>query len=150
MRVFRPVLLFLFMFSFFMAKGEQPITWYSQDILLKNGVFKNYGFVAEPKEFGVVLNNNTDQTQTYYLKINNPHINRIFVFNTKGDTLFVTGDRFKFNTRPILFWEYIFPFQVNPNQTDSLRFQLHKKGEILSFNTLLITCLLYTSPSPRD
>lgn len=138
MRVFRPVLLLLFMFSFFMAKGEQPITWYSQDILLKNGVFKNYGFIAEPKEFGIVLNNNTNQTQTYYLKINNPHINRLFVFNAKGDTLFVTGDRYKFNSRPIQFWEYIFPFQVNPNQTDSLRFQLHKKGEILSIHTLLI------------
>lgn len=139
----KALLLSIFILSFLYAKGEDPIVWYSQDTLLKNGVYKNYGFVAEPKEFGVVFHNNSNQNQTYYLKINNPHINRLFVFNAKSDTLFVTGDRYQFNTRPINFWEYIFPIEVKPNSTDSLRFQLHKKGETLSFHTLLISASNY-------
>ncbi|MEN9952994.1 MAG: hypothetical protein RLZZ520_1262 [Bacteroidota bacterium] len=143
MRAIRPVLLLLYIFSFFIAKGEQPITWYSQDTLLKNGVYKNYGLVTEPKTFGVVFHNNLAETRTYYLKINNPHINRLFVFNTKGDTLFVTGDRYQFNTRPIYFWEFIFPIQVKPNSIDSLKFEVHKKGENLSFHTLLISESIY-------
>jgi signal transduction histidine kinase len=139
MHAIRPVLLLLFVFSFFIAKGEQPIKWYSQDTLQKNGVFKNYGLVTEPKTFGVVIHNNFAETRTYYLKINNPHINRLFVFNTKGDTLFVTGDRYQFNSRPIYFWEFIFPIVVKSNSIDSLKFEIHKKGETLSFHTLLIS-----------
>jgi signal transduction histidine kinase len=134
----KPVLLLFFTISFLSSRGEQPITWYSQDFLLKNGVFKNYGLVTEPMTFGVEFINNTNQTRTYYLKINNPHINRLYVFNAKHDTLFITGDRFQFNSRPIYFWEFIFPIQVKPNSIDSLRFQVHKKGENLSFHTLLI------------
>lgn len=135
----KPVLLLFFIFTFLFSKGEQPIVWYSQDTLLKNGIFKNYGYVTEPKAFGVVFKNNSNQTLTYFLKINNPHINRLFVMNTKSDTLFVTGDRYQFNTRPIYFWEFIFPIQVKPNSTDSLKFEVHKKGENLSFHTLLIS-----------
>ena len=137
MRRLKPVLLLLFIFSFLFSKGEQTIEWYSQDNLLKNGVFKNYGFVTEPKTLGIVFINKTDQTRTYYFKINNPHINRLFVLNTKNDTLFVTGDRYKFNTRPIYFWEFIFPIQVKSNTVDSLKFILQKNGENLSFHALL-------------
>jgi signal transduction histidine kinase len=143
MRAIRPVLLLLYIFSFFSAKGELPITWYSQDTLLKSGVYKNYGFVDGPKEIGVVFYNNTKLNSTYYLKINNPHINRLYVFNTKGDTIFVTGDRYQFNTRPVYFWEYIFPIEVKPNSIDSIRFQIHKKGENLSFHTLAFTASTY-------
>jgi signal transduction histidine kinase len=132
------LILLLFTISFLTSRGDQSITWYSQDTLLKNGVYKNYGFISEPEEFGVALSNNTNQTLTYYLKINNPHINRLFVFNAKNDTLFVTGDRYQFNSRPIYFWEYIFPIEVKPNSKDSLRFQIHKRGETLSFHALLI------------
>jgi signal transduction histidine kinase len=131
-------LLLLFSISFLTSRGDQSITWYSQDTLLKNGVYKNYGLVSEPKTFGVVFNNNTNEIRTYYLKINNPHINRLYVLNTKGDTLVKTGDRYEFNTRPIYFWEFIFPIQVKPNSIDSLRFETNKKGEYLSYHILLI------------
>jgi signal transduction histidine kinase len=137
------LLLLLFTISFLTSRGDQSITWYNQDTLLKNGVYKNYGFISEPKEFGVALNNNTNQILTYYLKISNPHINRLFVFNAKNDTLFVTGDRYQFNSRPIYFWEYIFPIEVKPNSKDSLRFQIHKRGETLSFHALLIPKTTY-------
>ena len=135
----KPVLLCLFLFFTLASKGEQPIVWYSQDTLLKNGVFKNYGLVTEPQHFGVVFTNKTNQKLTYYLKINNPHINRIFVLDSKQDTLFVTGDSYRFNSRPVYFWEYIFPIQINPQSTDSIKFQIHKKGENLAFHTLLIS-----------
>ncbi len=134
----KSVLLLVFIFSFLFSRGEQSVEWFSQDSLLKNGVFKNYGFVAAPKTLGIVFNNKTDKTLTYFLKINNPHINRLFVLNTKNDTLFVTGDRYQFNTRPIYFWEFIFPIQVKPNTADSLKFILQKNGENLSFHALLI------------
>ena len=63
------LLLLLFTISFLTSRGDQSITWYSQDTLLKNGVYKNYGFISEPKEFGVALNNNTNQILTYYVPI---------------------------------------------------------------------------------
>ncbi len=133
------LLLFLAFLCFsLIPKAEQPTEWFSQDILLKNGVFKNYGFVSEPKSIGIVLNNNSSITKTYYLKLNNPHINKIFVIGSKGDTLYVTGDQYLFNSRPIYFWEYVFPIQIQPNKSDSIRFELHKNGETLSFHALLI------------
>jgi signal transduction histidine kinase len=134
----KPFLVSVFMFLSLISKGEQTFPWYSQDTLLKNGVFKNYGFVSELKTFGVVFNNPTNRPVTYYLKINNPHINEIFVHNIKGDTLYITGDNFHFNSRPIYFWEYIFPIELHPNSRDSIKFDLYKKGETLSFHTLLI------------
>ncbi len=134
----RPALFLFLLFLSLISKGEQPIVWYSQDTLLKNGVFKNYGLISEPQHLGVVFNNKTNQKLTYYLKINNPHINRIFVFDSKQDTLFVTGDRYQFNSRPIYFWEFIFPIEINPQSTDSIKIQIHKKGENLAFHTLLI------------
>lgn len=133
------LLLFLtFMCLSLFSKAEQPTEWFSQDILLNKGVFKNYGFVSEPKDIGVVFNNNTDEEITYFLKVNNPHINRIYVTNTNNDTLYITGDRFPFGTRPIYFWEYVFPIKLKPNTTDSIKIQFHKKGETLSFHALLI------------
>lgn len=134
----KTVLLFFFIFFSLLSKGEQPIDWYSQETLLKNGVFKNYGLVNEPQSFGVVFNNKTNQKLTYYLKINNPHINRIYVLDSKQDTLFVTGDQYPFSTRPIYFWEFVFPIKINAQSTDSIKFQIHKKGETLTFHTLLI------------
>lgn len=134
----KAVLFFVFIFISLVSKGEQSIVWYSQDTLLKNGVYKNFGLVTEPQHFGVVFNNKTNQKLTYYLKINNPHINRIFVLDSKQDTLFVTGDRYQFNSRPIYFWEFIFPIQIDPHSIDSIKIQIHKKGENLAFHTLLI------------
>ena len=134
----KSVLLLFFIFSILFAKGEQPIVWYSQDTLLKNGVYKNYGFVTSPQSFGIVFKNTTSEPLKYYLKINNPHINELFIFNTNQDTLFKTGDKYLFNSRPIYFWEYIFPFQIKPNSTDSIRLQVYKEGETLYFHTLLI------------
>lgn len=134
----KTVFLFFFIFFSLLSKGEQPIDWYTQDRLLKNGIYKNYGLVNEPQSFGVVFNNKTNQKLTYYLKINNPHINRIYVLDSKQDTLFVTGDQYPFSTRPIYFWEFVFPIKINAQSTDSIKFQIHKKGETLTFHTLLI------------
>lgn len=125
------------MFLSLISKGEHAFPWYSQDTLLKNGVFKNYGFISEAKSFGVIFNNPSNQPITYYLKINNPHINKLVVFNTKGDTLFLTGDQFQFNSRPVYFWEYVFPIKLDPNSRDSIRFDLYKNGETLAFHTLM-------------
>ena len=123
----KTVFLFFFIFFSLLSKGEQPIDWYTQDRLLKNGVYKNYGLVNEPQSFGVVFNNKTNKKLTYYLKINNPHINRIYVLDSKQDTLFVTGDQYPFSTRPIYFWEFVFPIKINAQSTDSIKFQIQKK-----------------------
>ena len=133
----KSILIFLFILAFLSSNGEQTFPWYPQDTLLKNGVYKNYGFISEVKTFGVVFTNPSNQPETYYLKINNPHINKIVVSNAKGDTLFLTGDQYPFSSRPFYFWEYVFPIKINPNKTDSIRFDLYKKGETLAFHTLL-------------
>lgn len=135
----KSILIFLYIIAFLSSKAEQTFPWYPQDTLLKNGVFKNYGFISEKKTFGVVFTNPSNQPLTYYLKINNPHINKLVVSNTKGDILFLTGDQYQFNSRPVYFWEYVFPIKLNPNSRDSIRFDLYKNGETLAFHTILFT-----------
>ena len=130
---------FSFLFAFLSSKGEDQITWVQQEVLQKNGLYLNYGFVTEPKTFGVVFNNQTKEEKTYYLKLNNPHINRIIVRNNEKDTLYLTGDRFLFNSRAIYFWEFVFPIRIQPNSTDSIQFQIEKEGENLVFHALLFT-----------
>lgn len=139
----KPFLLVFFICSFLFTKGEEPIAWYNQEELVKRGVFKNYGFVNETKTLGIVLQNKSNLTQKFFLKINNPHINKLYVLNAKKDTLYVTGDNFKFNSRPIYFWEFIIPIVLQPNSTDSLTLQFLKKGEPLSFHALLVSANEY-------
>lgn len=137
MRCPKVLIFFSFLFISLSSKGEERITWLQQESLQKNGWFYNYGFVTEPKTFGIVFNNQSKVEKTYYIKLNNPHINRIYVKNKENDTLYITGDRFLFNSRPVYFWEFVFPIHVKPNYTDSLQFQIHKNGENLAFQVML-------------
>jgi signal transduction histidine kinase len=139
MRCPKVFLFFSFLFAFLSSKGEDQITWVQQEVLQKNGLYLNYGFVTEPKTFGIVFNNQTKEEKTYYLKLNNPHINQIIVRNKEKDTLYLTGDRFLFNSRAVYFWEFVFPIRIHPNSTDSIQFQIDKKGENLVFHALLST-----------
>ncbi|MFM1794195.1 MAG: hypothetical protein RL642_580 [Bacteroidota bacterium] len=139
MRLCRLLLFNFFLLVFFTAKGEQQIDWYSQDTLLKNGVYKSYGFVDGIKRFGIAFENKNNQPTTYFLKINNPHLNHIYVLNKTGDTLYTTGDKFRFSSRPIYFWEYVFPLTIPASSRDSVTVYLDKIGETLSFHALLIS-----------
>ena len=139
MRCPKVFLFFSFLFTFLSSKGEDQITWVQQDVLQKNGLYLNYGFVSEPQTFGIVFNNQTKEEKTFYLKLNNPHINQIIVRNKEKDTLFLTGDRYLFNSRAVYFWEFVFPIRVQPNYTDSIQFQIDKKGENLAFYASLST-----------
>ena len=115
MRCPKVFLFFSFLFTFLSSKGEDQITWIQQDVLQKNGLYLNYGFVTEPQTFGIVFNNQTKEEKTYYLKLNNPHINSIVVTNKEKDTLYLTGDRYLFNSRAVYFWEFVFPIRIQPN-----------------------------------
>ncbi len=139
MRCPKVFIFFSFLFAFLSSKGEDQITWVQQEVLQKNGLYLNYGFVTEPKTFGIVFNNQTKEEKTYYLKLNNPHINQIIVRNKEKDTLYLTGDRFLFNSRAVYFWEFVFPIRIQPNSTDSIQFQIEKKDENLVFHALLST-----------
>lgn len=138
MRIKQFFLFNCFLLLFFIVKGEQQIEWYSKDTLLKNGVYKSYGFVDEIKCFGIVFENKKNQSVTYLLKINNPHLNHIYVVNKLGDTLYKTGNNYPFSTRPIYFWEFIFPITIAPSNKDSIKIFIDKTGETLSFHALLI------------
>lgn len=136
----RQILLFhFFLLLGFIAKGGQQMDWYQQDSLLKNGVYKNHGLVNDIKRFGIVFENKNNQPLSYLLKINNPHLNEIILINQQGDTLYKTGDRYQFSSRPVYFWEFVFPITLPENSKDSIIVYLDKRGEPLSFHALLMT-----------
>lgn len=107
--------------------------WVKNEEVEQNGFYRNYGNNLEERTVGVIFNTTDKPEKDYYIRLNNPHINQIFVINRKGDTLYHTGDRLPFNSRPLNSWDFVFPIHVSAGTTDSVRFVLQHLGENLHF-----------------
>jgi len=107
--------------------------WVKNEEVEQNGFYRNYGNNLEERTVGVIFNTTDKPEKDYYIRLNNPHINQIFVINRKGDTLYHTGDRLPFNSRPLNSWDFVFPIHVSAGTTDSVRFVLQHLGEHLHF-----------------
>ena len=104
-------------------------------MLEKTGYYQNHGFSQQAVTVGLITHNNSSRQTIRYLKLNNANINFVYLIDYRSkDTLYKTGDHLPFNSRPIQFWDYIFPLTNNPNQTDSLVLIMDKSGENLSYN----------------
>lgn len=115
------------------AKGQQEMVWLSTDSLAVKGYYQNMGIAKDVFHVGIVAKNNTGFGKKVLLEINNPHINRLYLINKKGDTLVNTGDHALFNSRPLYHWDFVLPIEVDAFSSDSLKLVLDKKGESLSF-----------------
>ncbi len=118
--------------------GQDSTVWLHGKDIREKGYFKNIGFTQKPSVLGLVIENTFSIEQTEYIKINNPHINNLYLINKSGDTIYNTGDHRYFESRPIFFWDYILPITVKGNSTDSFKLILDNSGESQLYNIELM------------
>jgi len=124
---------FLSIFIFLKSPAQEKIEWINYQTLESSGLYQNLGLTKEKKNFGLIFTNNTNFTKQFILKINNPHINDIYLYKINGDTIYHTGDHIKFYTRPIIYWDFALPITLPKNSTDSIILSLDKRGENLTY-----------------
>ena len=113
--------------------AQKNIKWFDANELLQKGYYQNHGITKEQKRYGIVFKNTTDHSQSFVIRLNNPHLNFLYLTRVNGDTIYKTGDHLNFSTRPIVFWDFALPVQVNSRQADSLILTLDKRGENLIY-----------------
>ena len=113
--------------------GQSTLQWISIDSIEKNGFYRNHGVNKEKRTVGVIFHNPTQTEKEFYIRLNNPHLNEIDVIGPKGDTLYHTGDRHPFDSRPVRFWDFVFPIRIAAGQTDSIQFSIEHFGERLNY-----------------
>jgi len=124
---------FLTIIIFLKSPAQEKIEWINYQTLESIGFYQNLGLTKEKKNIGLIFTNNTNFTKQIILKVNNPHVNDIYLYKINGDTLYHTGDHKKFNTRPIIYWDFALPISLQKQSTDSLILSLDKKGENLTY-----------------
>jgi signal transduction histidine kinase len=115
------------------SNGQEKIDWINANLIETTGFYQNIGLTKDKKNIGLVFKNSSDTSKQLILKINNPHINYLYLYTKKGDTLYRTGDHQKFATRPILFWDFAFPIEIKKGSTDSIILSIDKTGENLTY-----------------
>ncbi len=124
---------FLSIFIFLKLPAQEKLEWINYQNLESTGLYKNLGLTKEKKNIGLIFTNNTDLSKQFILKINNPHVNDIYLYKINGDTIYHTGDHKKFYTRPIIYWDFALPITLSKKSTDSIILSLEKKGENLTY-----------------
>jgi signal transduction histidine kinase len=124
---------FLLIFIFLNSSAQDKIEWINYQTLESSGFYQNLGLTKEKKNIGLIFTNNTNFTKQFILKVNNPHVNDIYLYKINGDTIYHTGDHKKFYTRPIIYWDYALPITLPKKSTDSIVLSLDKRGENLTY-----------------
>ena len=130
----RKIILIFFLVSFGSSIcAQQNIKWFDANELMPKGYYKNHGITKELKKYGIVFKNTTEHPQSFVLRLNNPHLNFVYLTRVNRDTIYKTGDHLNFSTRPIVFWDFAMPVVINPRKADSLILTLDKRGENLIY-----------------
>jgi len=132
------LVLFMLILCFF-AKGQEASVWLSADELETKGYYQNHGFSKTRVVIGLSLENKDSVFKERILKIHNPHINNIFLINSRNDTIYKTGDHLIFNSRPEYFWDFVLPIQSIGKSVDSFKLVLDNSGEPLFYNLELFS-----------
>ncbi|MES2797241.1 MAG: 7TM-DISM domain-containing protein [Bacteroidota bacterium] len=78
---------------------------------------------------------NTDSSKiSLLLEISNPHINKLQLFTVKGDKVsksVLTGDHFPFSQRPYIHPHFVFPLELNSDESAEYYLWVDKHGEQL-------------------
>lgn len=119
--------------SWLFVQAQKETRWLHAEEVSKKGFFYNHGMTKGPQKLGLVFSNNSDGEITKMIRLNNAHINKIFLYKKDGDTLYKTGDHFYFENRPVQFPDFIFPVSIKPHTNDSLVLSLDKSGENLRY-----------------
>lgn len=145
--------LFILIISILFARssnGQEKVDWINSTLIETSGYYQNIGLTKVRKNIGLALKNSSNTSKQLILKINNPHINYLYLYTKKGDTLYRTGDHQNFSTRPILFWDFAFPIEVKKEHTDSLILSIDKAGENLTYFLEILTPKEFDVIKTRD
>ena len=116
----------------FHAKAQDSITWVKSSMLEQEGYYRNPGFTQHAIKIGIAMDSDTTE-DLRYLKINNPHANKIFLTRFSGDTIYKTGDYLPFQSRPVYFWDFVLPIPTKQFKNDSLLLTIDNSGETQVF-----------------
>jgi signal transduction histidine kinase len=133
-----PLVVFLLIFCF-TAKGQNPTIWLDATALETKGYFKNHGLKETKVVIGLSIENKDSVFKKRILKLHNPHINYIYLINSKNDTIYKTGDQLPFRSRPEYFWDFVLPIQTLGNSVDSFKLVLDNVGDPLFYTLELFT-----------
>ena len=134
----------------FKSIGQDKIQWINAKKLETAGIYQNLGLTKGEKNIGLIFENDSNFSKELILKLNNPHINYIYLYRKNGDTIYQTGDHKQFNTRPIIFWDFALPIIVEKNRVDSLVLSVNKAGENLTYFLEILTPEEFDNIKTRD
>jgi len=123
----------------FAAKGQSTTVWIDAATLETQGYYKNHGLKETKVTIGLSIENKDSVFKKRILKLHNPHINYIYLINSKNDTIYKTGDQLPFRSRPEYFWDFVLPIQSLGNSVDSFKLVLDNVGDPLFYSLELFT-----------
>ena len=95
------------------------------------GSSPNLGLAPSPYWFRLHLNNASEETIVRRLEIHYPLLDNIQLYHVIGDELisrFQTGDSFRFNQRPVLHRNFIFPLEFPPHTESQVFIRVKTDG----------------------
>jgi signal transduction histidine kinase len=112
----------------------QPIRIYTTiSELSSHGIYRNHGITKNLIHISILDDRNDTLNNKLYLRINNPHINKIIVYNKKLHNIVNTGDNYVFANRPIKVNDFIIPLEKFLNKGDTIELSLDKTSENVSY-----------------
>lgn len=106
--------------------------------LSSHGLYKNHGITKNIIHIGIVDDRENETSSKLYLRINNPHINKISIYNRKLHTAINTGDNYVFNSRPLSMNDFIIPLELMLHRGDTIELLLNKTNENVSYQLQVI------------
>ncbi|WP_187176813.1 7TM diverse intracellular signaling domain-containing protein [Algoriphagus sp. AK58] len=104
--------------------------WGISDTIRRDKIQFNPGITRNQWWLGMTIDNPSDSTRQFLFVPNNPHINRILVFeNNSSIPSKELGDFFPFGQRPFPDRDLVIPLVIPPNSTQHYLMLLDKVGE---------------------
>lgn len=118
-------------FTIFPDRNYTPQeAWAIADTVVQEVTEFNSGITKTKWWLGISFSNESDTTQSLLFAPNNPHINKIQVFeNNSTKASMELGDLFPFNQRPFLDRDLVIPVEVPPFSSRTYLLLLDKVGE---------------------
>lgn len=137
MRIQRVGLLIVsILFSFFLVKSENIIVSPSfKSVEIINTLKDSKKSTLKDITYPLTLKNKSNNKEQLYISIINPNINTIEIHDL-GKTV-ILGDAKKFNRRPFLHNNFVYPVLLEPNETRALTITIKKQSIPLNYKIIV-------------
>ena len=98
------------------------------------------------------LVNSDPSSSTLYLQLNNPHLDRVKVFQKtdKGIIeIYKTGAIYPFSTRPYLFYDFVLPLTIPAEESTEFLIMVQEQGKIFSITPELMSANYFKSKEQK-